>query len=583
MLDETDALHSRTARQRIGGRWALAWQTYLITGVLGIIAVLAGEAQGSVGDFPAGTWLMLGLAGMAGIGIVLVALDYTIFRNRRAHPLPIWAVVLADGLLGLVFTLVTGLGASWLGLTTSTELLERCILNAMYAMWWGPTLSYFMDLREQWTSERNLLVADYVQVELTAIQQGELVGLLQEELDTAIDDELSPARERMTSLRAEFHAPEQAGEQTPADWHEAATLLRGTAENSIRPLSRQLLKDAESAYTGTRWWTLLGNVVSKQPFRPLALAIIDILGTFSSLIRVFGVTRGLTLLFGGLALSVLLMLSANALMRRAPHRHSAIFICTLVALQSTVLVRGYFRDQWVPGSASASWAITQVIAGIAVVLVTSGIGAWWSQRVEIRATLREEIRADRVRAMALSQQVALLARETSLVLHGSVQTRLVSCAMAIEQAGESGDAALLNSALNEAIAVLERPTAPAPAARTLINEVSRKIELWEGLCSFTVSIDPAMPAVTPAAAITIGRIVEEGISNAIRHGKATSIDISVSRLNESTVRVRVLDNGRGPQGGKASVGSAYVQQASANRWSLTAVASGTLLEAFVSA
>ena len=583
MLDEPDPLHPRTARQRIGGRWALAWQTYLITGVLGIIAVLAGEAQGSVGGFPTGTWLMLGLAGMAGIGITLAALNYTIFRSRRERPLPIWVVVLADGMLGLVFTLITGLGASWLGLATSTELLERCILNALYAMWWGPTLSYFMDLREQWASERQLLVTQYVQVELTAIQQGELVSLLQEELDTAIDDELSPARERMTSLRAEFHAHAQDGERGPADWHEAATLLRGTAENSIRPMSRQLLKDAEGAYTGTRWWTLLGNVVSKQPFRPLALAVIDILGTFSSLIRVFGVTRGLALLFGGLALSILLMLSANTLMRRAPHRHSVIFICTLVALQSTVLVRGYFRDQWVPGSASASWAITQVIAGIAVVFVTSGIGAWWSQRVEIRATLREEIRVDRVQAMALSQQVAMLARETSLVLHGSVQTRLVSCAMAIEQARESGDADLLNSALNEAIAVLERPTAPAPEARTLVNEVLRKIELWEGLCSFTVSIEPAMPAVTSAAAIVIGRVVEEGISNAIRHGKATAIDISVTRSDESTVRVMVLDNGLGPQGGKASMGSAFVQQASENRWLLTASSSGSQLEAFVSA
>lgn len=583
MLDGLDPLHSRTARQRIGGRWALAWQTYLITGALGILALLAGEAQSSIGTFPAFSWFLLGLAGMAGIGIVLAALNYTIFRNRRARPLPIWVVVIADGCLGLVFTLVTGFGASMLDLPTSSNLLERCLLNMMYAMWWGPTLSYFMDLREQWATEREQLVSEFVQVELTAIQQGELMSLLQEELDDEIADELSPARERINALRLESEAPGQGVGKTTAEWHEAAQLLRGTAENSIRPLSRQLLKETEKKYSGTRWWTLLANVVRKQPFQPLAFAVIDILGTFSPLIRTYGATKGLALLFGGLAWTVLLMLIANALMRRFPRAHAQIFIAALVTLQSTVLLRSYFREMWEPGSAAPSWFITQVIAGIAVVFVTSGIGAWWSQRVEIRTTLREEIHSDRVQAMAMSQQVALIARETSQVLHGSVQTRLVSCAMAIERASASGDADLLNAALNEAIVVLERPVLESSDTRSLADEVSRKTELWEGLCSFSVALDPAARSVGSTAAVIVGRIVEEGISNAIRHGKATSIDISVTRFDASTVRVIVLDNGHGPQGGKASVGSAFVQQASANRWSLTASSSGSRLEAFVSA
>jgi signal transduction histidine kinase len=83
--------------------------------------------------------------------------------------------------------------------------------------------------------------------------------------------------------------------------------------------------------------------------------------------------------------------------------------------------------------------------------------------------------------------------------------------------------------------------------------------------------------------MTIGRIVEEAISNGIRHGKATSIHISVARLDGATVRLVVLDNGRGPQGGAPSLGSAYLQQASANRWSLTPEHQGCRLEVFVTA
>ena len=93
MLDESDPLTTRTARQRIGGRWALSWQTYIITAVLGLFALIAGEAQATTGSLDVMSWLAVGLAGVAGIGVTLLILNATIFRNRRMNPLPIWVVV----------------------------------------------------------------------------------------------------------------------------------------------------------------------------------------------------------------------------------------------------------------------------------------------------------------------------------------------------------------------------------------------------------------------------------------------------------------------------------------------------------
>jgi signal transduction histidine kinase len=449
-------------------------------------------------------------------------------------------------------------------------LAEQATLNVLYAMWWGPTLSYFMDLREQWANEREALVAEYVRVELASMQQGELVHRLQEELDAEVEHELTPAKTHLHSLRREFQDgySNDSGTRT-TDWDAAARLLRGTAEHSVRPLSRKLLHQEQTTYPMMRWWMVLVNVVQSQPFRPLPFAVIDILGTFSAQIRTFGLMRGLLLLFGGLAWTILLMTIANAFMRRFPHRHSAIFIGAIIALQSTVFLRGHFRELWVPGSAEASWTITQIVAGIVVIFVTSGFGAWWSQRLAARDIVRDEIRIDRVRAMARSQQIAILARETSQVLHGSVQTRLVSCAMGIEQASATGNVELLSAALTEAIAVLDRPEEESVQTGSLADEVSRKLALWDGLCAFTVTLDPAAFTAPPNSSIVIGRVVEEGIANAIRHGKASEIEVGVARIDGETIQVVVSDNGRGPGGGTPGLGSAYLQQASAHRWSLT--------------
>lgn len=584
MLDGPDPLTRRTARQRIGGRWALAWQTYLITGALGLVAVLAGEAQSTGQSLPVGSWLILGLAGSLAIGLLLLVFNATIFRHRRTAPLPIWVVVAADGFLGLVFSLVVGIGAALLDVPTSVGLLERCILNMLYTMWWGPTLSYFMDLREQWITERTTLIAESVQVEAASAQQAVFMDRLQREIDDELESELGPARVRLESLRREFDHSGPGGDVRAAPaWGEAAQVLRGAVDDAVRPLSRRLWHQELSPYPRQRWWSLLANIVRYQPFRPFALAVIDILGTFSASIRTFGAARGLTLLLGGLACSMLVMFAANALMRRFPARHSAIFIGGLVALQSVVLLRAEVRELWVPGSAPASWMITQVIAGLLVVLATSGFGAWWDSRTQVRANLREELHEEQVRSMARSAQVALLARETSQVLHGAVQTRLMSCAMVIEQASASGDSQRLTAALNEAITILDQPLPSAPTSQSIEREVDRKLALWEGLCTFEVGISSAALAAQTTSSVTIARVVEEGISNAIRHGRAAAITISISRHDDATVRIVITDNGLGPQGGGAGLGSAYLLQASADRWTLRASEPGSQLEVLVSA
>jgi signal transduction histidine kinase len=190
--------------------------------------------------------------------------------------------------------------------------------------------------------------------------------------------------------------------------------------------------------------------------------------------------------------------------------------------------------------------------------------------------------------MARSRQLADLARQASRLLHGSVQTRLHSCAMAIDGAGEAGSERARIEALLEAMAILDQPLKPARSAGTISEEVQRKVALWGSLCEFTIDIrgdshvdldatSSPSPSPSPSPSESIGRIVEEGISNAIRHGKATRIDIVVSTRPDGTCDVEITDNGTGPQGGKPGIGSALLHQSSAGAWSLIALDRGSRL------
>lgn len=580
MHEPSDSPNAQTARSRIGGRWALSRQTYAITGVLGVIALLSGEAQSGATPFPLGAWTFTALVGMAATGLLLLILDTTAFRNRRIAPLPVWLVVIADGLCGVVFAVSVEVTAHLLGLTPATSLLERVLFDALFAMWWGPTLSYFMALREEWAREREGLIAEAVQVELTVISQADLLDRLQQEIDAEVSTQLQPARAQITALRATSTLASHPA-LDEADWVAAAQLLRGTASESVRPLSKRLWSSATSRYPSMSWGSLLVNIFRYQPFRPLAFAFIDIAGTFAAQLRLFGIARMSVLLFGGLVLTIALMLFFNSAMRRFSSRHAVLFVIGLIALQATVLVRAHLREQWVPGSAPLSWLITQMVATVLVVVVTSGFGAWWDSRRSVRDTLREDLQQDRIVALARSQRLASIARESAQALHGSVQTRLIACAMVIEQASASGDVALLNAALDEAIGILDQPTRPASPTGSAAEEIARKVELWDELCEFTVNIDPGLDAVDASTTVALARVIEDGIANAIRHGKATRIDIDVSMGPQRDVHVDIRDNGIGPQHGDPGLGTAFLRQVSGTRWSLTAVDEGSELRATI--
>ena len=187
--------------------------------------------------------------------------------------------------------------------------------------------------------------------------------------------------------------------------------------------------------------------------------------------------------------------------------------------------------------------------------------------------------AELTASIAASRQVAQLARESARILHGTVQTRLIACAVAIERAADTRDIEAFQAALREAHSVLVDPTRldKDDDDVTLEAEVTRKVELWSGLCAITVSIDPRLASARSRVARDVGRIVEEGLSNAIRHGGAGAISVGVEDASGRIVVV-VQDDGAGPQNGAPGLGSSLLDSLSKN-WELAAGKQGSLLRA----
>ena len=393
-------------------------------------------------------------------------------------------------------------------------------------------------------------------------------------LASDIDAALSPAR-----IAIENRLADQERLIANENWSDVARELRSAASATVRPLSRRLWAYAPARISGPGLGRILRTIVTEQPFQPLVLILIYWATTFGGNIATLGWIRGSFAMLIGTILIVGVLGGANVLMRRYPHHHAWIFLLATVLLQVTGLLIFVLRDVW--DAVPYTWTeyVLSCIGGVVLILVTSGFGSVRTYRSDLARTFHADIDDELRASLAASAQVAQLARESARVLHGSVQTRLVACAVAIEQASQTRDVDAFQAAMREAHAALVPPSLVVEVSRTLGENLDRTVALWSGLCSVRVMIDPDVSQERGVLARDVGRFVEEAVNNAVTHGDATEISVDVHRTGNA-VHIEVIDNGSGPGGGRPGLGSALFDSLSTH-WQLTPVDGGSKVVAAV--
>ncbi|MBW0255958.1 sensor histidine kinase [Cellulomonas sp. PS-H5] len=219
---------------------------------------------------------------------------------------------------------------------------------------------------------------------------------------------------------------------------------------------------------------------------------------------------------------------------------------------------------------SAELASGAVVAWIAA---TMGLAAMLSQR-RLRTEVAERAQARlqiELALAALQHEEVRVRREVAEGLHGSMQQRLVLVVARLDalvaELGEAGDrravtaedVALLREVREQIETVREadvRTTSRmlypeqlevgmVPAIRALLGRIPRSVNTRLGVSDeVRVVDDPADPRLTRSERLLAVRVVEEAISNALRHGQAEVVDVRVSLVGDA-LEVRVSDDGHG--------------------------------------
>jgi len=104
-------------------------------------------------------------------------------------------------------------------------------------------------------------------------------------------------------------------------------------------------------------------------------------------------------------------------------------------------------------------------------------------------------------------------------------------------------------------------------------EIDKVLAKWKGLIDIKLSMSKTIPSLAADLVQDIGNVINEGLSNAFRHGIADKVKVNISFSGEN-MKIEIEDNGTGPTKGSGGLGSEWFNAIAGSNWNLDANSKG---------
>jgi hypothetical protein len=521
-------LSARRALDRVTGRSAITWWTWLATAPLAL-TVMPGVQ--SVSGRP-GAIVAVGALEHVGVGVLLLA-GWALLRvaPSRWRTLAVLVIFFAVGALRPLLFLAAG--AVLRIPAPPGEMSGRIFIDIVATVTSFSLVAAGVALvREHLGVYRRLLAAQRASARNAECAVARITALRR----SAVDDVLEKLEDATAAASAHRIRPE-----------EAARLLRGLAEEVVRPASHRLFDGevalpgepaAEPRVRGRDWAAAVLLGMHPAPALPLALLI-------AAVVTPFGVWQyGLLFCLPPLLCGFAVIWAANAalavLVERTPPGFRA---GALLAGYSVVGVLLSLTTRMVistlGGEPRLVWfeAVSYPVIGTGVALVASLSTRIRRDQSALEAAVLSNVRAAADIQTAFDHEREALAR----LLHSGVQSELIAAALSLG-AGSAEDASGgVRDVVRNIRAELSAPhREPDPAER-----IAALVESWGSAIALRPCIADGVweRLRQPGRAGAVIDAISEGLANAVRHGDGTPVTLDVRPAPAEGVSVVVVSGG----------------------------------------
>lgn len=172
-----------------------------------------------------------------------------------------------------------------------------------------------------------------------------------------------------------------------------------------------------------------------------------------------------------------------------------------------------------------------------------------------------------------------LSHQWAVFIHGKILTRLAATSLKLETASKAGDSRGFDQAIERLMVLLADPDAEFEfVTADLKKEIASRLDPWVGLLEIELYIDPALVSIQNSRVRDVGEVIEELISNSIRHGKATRIELRIAGVAHGEIEIVATDNAiiaLSASEQRSGLGTRIFNLASDGRWSISRVGAST--------
>jgi signal transduction histidine kinase len=171
------------------------------------------------------------------------------------------------------------------------------------------------------------------------------------------------------------------------------------------------------------------------------------------------------------------------------------------------------------------------------------------QRRETTERLEDVNKQLEVISSRLSQELWLNRKRMAALLHGPVQAALYASAMGMAQTSNPTPEYLarVQKDIESALEQLSNPN--RLESETLLSVLNQIRDLWSDSVEVKIEIPAALEAAVTKEPLTCEATIEltrELVTNSIKHGEASQVNVKISEIDSTRFSVEVTDNGLAP-------------------------------------
>jgi len=517
----------------------LSWRLYFLTIPVDVTVLLLSSDHASTGSSDFSQWAILALMAHGSIApVIAIALFFTSkFNNWKAD---LFALIT----LGAVRGLAINVGVDFLDLEPTVSSAYKVFNSAISLPLWFIGIAVFIESRRQYQQEFEALFLRFVR-KVQTTKEGKSLDSKYAGAGESIKHLQSATSELASELEVALGLP------TPqASYEKQKSKIQDLVNQQLRPASTILWNSSTFSPPKLSILALLRISLLEQKLKVISAALLFAPYIF---IGING-TQGWQLAAAGTLLATVLniliyilceALFKNRLLRR---RKTNILILLLSYVMPFLTIAFILPADLFWADSVATIFVYQLFLTSCHILILLAFNTYrllGQQRSLVLASLEQIIQGQDDFPVSIADLTAARDIDLARYLHGELQAGLIASSLLLDRASKTGDSDLARHALKSAVDILNQDHTQVSQSRVSFpQDRLKKISSgWRGIAQVNIDLD-WIETLEKSTQNDVIALIDEGVSNAIRHAKASMISVSAFRTG-ADLNVEILSDGAG--------------------------------------